>query len=302
MTDTELERVESELAVEESALLTELASLQAAAEVLEGRARSAQALAAEVAARGGDALVASRLQQLAVPRTFGETAFERARRAREEAVRVRREATAQVRQMFAVSRRSLSELTSQLQNDEGLARAQLDELRRRAQAKADAAKAEAAKATSVVPPPPPRDALPSRGPAGATALGTMSIDEAIASTIGAARPSQRRIQPRVKVQTQVDFQSDANFYMGFSANISEGGIFVATVATEPIGTEVDLSFTLPSGEQIACRGVVRWVREVNDRLPDAFPGLGVQFTDLDPDALEAIRGFVSQRDPMFYVD
>lgn len=285
MKDTELDRVESELAAEETTLLTELSALQAAAEALERRARDAQALAAEVAARGGDGLVVSRLQRLSVPRTFGETAFERARRAREEAVRVRREASAQVRQLFAASRRALSELTSQLQDDEGRARAQLDELARRAREQAAAA-----------------DRVPPAGPAGATALGSMSVDEALTRAVTTARPSQRRVQPRVKVQTQVDLQSDANFYMGFSANISEGGIFVATVSTAPIGTEVDLSFSLPTGEQVACRGVVRWVREVNDRLPDAFPGLGVQFLDLAPDSLEAIRSFVAQRDPLFYVD
>lgn len=296
MTDTELERLESELAVEETALLSELSTLKAAAENLETRARAAQALAAEVAARGGDGNVERRLQQLAVPRTFGETAFERARRAREEAVRVRREATAQVRQMFAVSRRSLSELTHQLQADETLARRQLDELRRRAEARAEAARVEAVRTQSAPPAPPPA------APAGATALGAMSIDQAIAATVVAARPSQRRVQPRVKMQTQVDFGSDANFYMGFSANISEGGLFIATVATAPIGTEVDVSFSLPSGEQVACRGVVRWVREINDKLPDSFPGVGVQFVDLDSRSLEAIRRFVAERDPMFYVD
>jgi uncharacterized protein (TIGR02266 family) len=296
MTDIELERQESELAVEETALLSELGTLKAAAEALESRARAVQALAAEVAARGGDTNVASRLKHLTVPRTFGETDFERARRAREEAVRVRREATAQVRKMFAASRRSLSELTQQLQADEILARQQLEELRRRAEARAEAARAEAARAEAPAPPPPPT------APAGATALGAMSIDEALAATVVGTRPSQRRAQPRVKMQAQVDFGSDANFYMGFSANISEGGIFIATVAIVPIGTEVDLSFSLPSGEQIACRGVVRWVREVNDKLPDSFPGVGVQFLDLDSTALSAIRRFVAERDPMFYVD
>lgn len=296
MTDTELERVESELAAEETDLLGELASLQAAADALEARAQEAQALAAEVAAHGGDDLVVGRLKHLAVPRSFGETAFERARRAREEAVRVRREAAAQVRQMLSVSRRSLSELTSQLQADETRARGQLDELRRRATARAAAAEASSRASAVEVDGPSPQ------APAGATALGAMSMEEAITSVVIAARPPQRRVQPRVKVQTQVDLQSDANFYMGFSANISEGGIFVATVALAPIGTEVELNFSLPSGERIACRGVVRWVREVNDRLPDAFPGLGVQFTELEPDALEAIRRFVAQRDPLFYVD
>ncbi|MEW6433310.1 MAG: TIGR02266 family protein [Myxococcota bacterium] len=302
MTDTELERVESELAVEEAALFSELASLQAAAEALEARARAARPLAAEVAAAGGDAEVVSRLQQLVVPRAFGETSFERARRAREEAVRVRREAVAQVREQFASSRRSLSELSSQIQADEGRALALLEELRKQKQVRAEAVGGGNHQ--------PPREAVVggerpagAEAPAGATALGAMSsLEEAIASTVAAARPAQRRAQRRVMVQTQVDFQSDANFYLGFSANISEGGIFVATVAVVPIGTEVDLNFTLPTGERIACQGVVRWVREVNDRLPDAFPGIGVQFVGLDSGSLEAIRRFVAQRDPLFYVD
>jgi uncharacterized protein (TIGR02266 family) len=292
MTDLELERWESELAVEEGALATEATALRTTAEALEGRVRAAQGLAADLAARGGEAAVAGRLKQLVVPRGFGEPVFEQARRAREAAVQARRDAAAAARDQLAASRRALSELSSQLQADEALARSQLEALRRSAEA------------------PPPRAERPAppaavgARPEAATSPGgePSSLEEAIALTVGAARPSQRREQKRVRVQTQVDLQSDANFYMGFSANISEGGIFVATVSAAPIGTEVDLSFSLPSGEQIACRGVVRWVREVNDQLPDSFPGLGVQFCDLDPEAYEAIRRFVSGRDPIFYVD
>jgi hypothetical protein len=65
---------------------------------------------------------------------------------------------------------------------------------------------------------------------------------------------------------------------------------------------VDLHFTLPGGKRIDAKGVVRWTREVNDRTPDIFPGVGVQFTDLPAEAATAIRSFVSEREPLFFAD
>ena len=96
--------------------------------------------------------------------------------------------------------------------------------------------------------------------------------------------------------------SGDNFFNGFSTNISDGGVFIATVTQLPIGTEMDLSFSLPSGEQIKAHGVVRWTREVNDKTPDIMPGLGVQFTQIDEAALAAIQDFVRDREPMFFPD
>lgn len=109
-----------------------------------------------------------------------------------------------------------------------------------------------------------------------------------------------RLAPRVKMTAQVDFGSEANFYQGFSANISEGGLFVTTLKLLPLGTEVDLAFSLPSGERINTRGVVRWVREANDASPDLVDGMGLQFMDLGPSDRDAIERFVEQRDPLFF--
>lgn len=117
-----------------------------------------------------------------------------------------------------------------------------------------------------------------------------------------ASPAKKRQRPRVKMQAAVDFHSDNNFFNGFSANISDGGLFVATINLLPLGTEVDLNFTLPSGQHIEAKGVVRWVREVNDKLPDAFPGLGVQFAGLSDAAQNAINEFLAERDPLFFAD
>jgi uncharacterized protein (TIGR02266 family) len=104
------------------------------------------------------------------------------------------------------------------------------------------------------------------------------------------------------MQVSVDLQSDNNFFNGFSSNLSDGGLFVATVNLLPIGTETDVTFSLPSGHKVIARGVVRWVREVNDNLPDSFPGLGIQFTNLDDGAQGAIASFLAEREPLFYTD
>jgi uncharacterized protein (TIGR02266 family) len=114
---------------------------------------------------------------------------------------------------------------------------------------------------------------------------------------GGRRPNQR-----VKMQTAIDLHSEDNFFNGFSANISDGGLFVATVNLVPLGTEVDLEFSLPSGERINAKGVVRWHREVDDRNHDAFPGIGVQFLTLEDLAADAIKRFVEHREPLFYAD
>ena len=133
-----------------------------------------------------------------------------------------------------------------------------------------------------VPPPPPKTPTPAR-----------------VSAVPQAAPPRRQ-SPRVRMQAAIDLSSDDNFFNGFSSNISDGGLFVATVNLLPLGTDVDLAFTLPSGERIEAKGTVQWVREVNDKLPDAFPGMGVAFKDLSAQAQDAINGFVAQREPLFY--
>ena len=114
--------------------------------------------------------------------------------------------------------------------------------------------------------------------------------------------ASRRESPRVALCTEVDLGSDSNFYGGFSTDLSEGGLFIASMSTPPPGTVVELTFTLPGGAPINAQGVVRWTREQNDALPEMMPGAGVQFLELEPEAAASISDFVRQRDPLFYVD
>ena len=104
------------------------------------------------------------------------------------------------------------------------------------------------------------------------------------------------------MQTQLDMSSDSNVFTGFSTNLSEGGVFVATVNLLPVGTPVDLTFTLPGNTRVTVKGEVRWTREIDDRVPDVFPGVGVRFVELGMDAAQALHRFVAEREPLFYPD
>ena len=113
--------------------------------------------------------------------------------------------------------------------------------------------------------------------------------------------AERRAAPRHDVATEVSFESETNFYVGFTADVSAGGLFVVTWSTRPIGSHIRLTFTLPDGDrEVAVDGVVRWVREHNARDPDLWPGMGIQFENLDPEVKDEIERFLAQREPLFY--
>ncbi len=115
------------------------------------------------------------------------------------------------------------------------------------------------------------------------------------------RPENRRLADRVKVAAEVGLYSDSNFYTGFTEDVSEGGLFVATYDLLPIGTQLDLEFGLPGGTEFQVRGEVRWIRDpiMSD---EAFPGMGVQFIDLTSEDKIFIQEFVASREPLFYDD
>lgn len=123
-----------------------------------------------------------------------------------------------------------------------------------------------------------------------------------------ARPAAEHPQPlgqverkkRVRVQVGVDLNTRTNFFVGTSLNLSEGGLFVATRAEIAVGTEVDLGFTLPTGTTVQVKGVVRWRRAPDERMPLVTAGLGVQFVGLSEDGIAQVRQFIAQRDPLVY--
>lgn len=107
---------------------------------------------------------------------------------------------------------------------------------------------------------------------------------------------------RHPVEIDITLESDSQFYAGFGENLSEGGIFVATHALQPVGTRLEVIFTLPGlNRPIRVQGDVRWVRLYSE-TSDLPAGMGLRFASLAPPDAEAIRAFCARRAPLFFED
>jgi uncharacterized protein (TIGR02266 family) len=122
----------------------------------------------------------------------------------------------------------------------------------------------------------------------------------------------RRAKPRYYANVHVTMESEHNFYVGLSENLSEGGLFLGTHRLLPIGTRLELTFTLPTSSTVlSAVGIVRWVRVPDagreDRPdyasgdePPSNPGMGIQFQELDAETALAISRFAHYREPEFF--
>ena len=110
---------------------------------------------------------------------------------------------------------------------------------------------------------------------------------------------QRRYD-RAELHVEVSLESEHNFFVGFSENVSEGGLFIATHSLREMGSLVRLTFQLPDRDHpLTVEAVVRWSR-VYSETSDTPPGLGLQFVDLGSAEAAAIRSFVERRAPLFW--
>jgi uncharacterized protein (TIGR02266 family) len=107
----------------------------------------------------------------------------------------------------------------------------------------------------------------------------------------------RRRQPRVELELDVDLFSATTAFTGFSSNVSEGGIFVAWHAygghAPQLRERLWVSFTLPGAKRpIDAVAEVRWAPGAGQR------GLGLSFVDLPPDSRRELTAFVELRAPL----
>ncbi|HEY3448802.1 MAG TPA: PilZ domain-containing protein [Myxococcales bacterium] len=106
---------------------------------------------------------------------------------------------------------------------------------------------------------------------------------------------------RMRVNAEVTLGSESNFYTGFSGDLSEGGVFVATYEKLlPPGAAVEVTLALPDRPPLKVTGKVKWVREPADHSPGVFPGMGIQFDQVHAEALSVIKSFLQRREPMFW--
>ncbi len=116
--------------------------------------------------------------------------------------------------------------------------------------------------------------------------------------------ANRRQHERIEATIEVSMLSENNFYTGFTQDISEGGVFIASMDLLPIGSEVEFELRLAPGKgSVRVKGIVRWLREHNDLSTlGVNPGMGIQFVDLPSTVAQRINLFIKHRDSMFYDD
>ncbi len=103
------------------------------------------------------------------------------------------------------------------------------------------------------------------------------------------------------VVAQLSSNSATNFFKpldaGDDAFYDEGGIFIATYEVPPpLGADVRVDLSFPTGQSCEFFGRVAWVRDYSS--DDAPAGYGVRFDELAPEARSLIAAYAEARDPL----
>ncbi len=104
---------------------------------------------------------------------------------------------------------------------------------------------------------------------------------------------------RHELEVAVSGVGEDNFFMGFSENLSDGGVFVATMCPPEVGVTVDLAVTVGQDQSLFVRGEVRWHRTNDAGEPT---GCGVQFHSMSPEQERLLTSLMNrtEKEPLFY--
>jgi Tfp pilus assembly protein PilZ len=106
---------------------------------------------------------------------------------------------------------------------------------------------------------------------------------------------EHRKTHRLRLSVNVSLtEADHKNSSGVMADLSEGGLFLASDAPLPIGTEVFVSIPLSASEKVNGNARVKWIRPVQDGSAEAPAGFGLEWIDLPPGNVEAIRAVIAR--------
>jgi uncharacterized protein (TIGR02266 family) len=105
---------------------------------------------------------------------------------------------------------------------------------------------------------------------------------------------EQRVQTRVPLRIKVEYERLDDFLDDYAANLSLGGMFVASDEPLPVGSRIRLRFRLPGREDpVETFGEVRWVVAPGDPTGLAS-GMGVQFEALSPSDRRDVEGWLER--------
>ena len=108
-----------------------------------------------------------------------------------------------------------------------------------------------------------------------------------------------RKNQRLRMEAKITLRSQTNFFMGFSENISEGGIFISTDSPPSVGDAIDVDIPMIDGsETVTIKGIVRWHRLMDN---GEASGCGVQFTEIPIGAERHLENMITllEKEPLF---
>jgi uncharacterized protein (TIGR02266 family) len=106
-----------------------------------------------------------------------------------------------------------------------------------------------------------------------------------------APTQERRASPRAAVHFKVKFGNPRAFIEKHAEDISAGGIFVATTREVPVGTIVQVTLSLPDGQDPVVT-IARVARIAGPGDPRGKSGLGLQFLGEDAQLSARIQRLV----------
>jgi uncharacterized protein (TIGR02266 family) len=97
------------------------------------------------------------------------------------------------------------------------------------------------------------------------------------------RPWERRREPRVAAAFRIRYKTVDDFVVAYSADISRGGLFLATKKFLPIGSVIRLELQLPKdGPVVKIIARVAYILDEATAVErDKKPGMGMEFLDVD---------------------
>lgn len=104
-----------------------------------------------------------------------------------------------------------------------------------------------------------------------------------------------RKEPRLGTRLKVVFNTEDSFYKEYSTNLSFGGMFVRSKKKPPLRTRLEISFGLPSKEEItAVAEVIHVVDAEKSEGLNCEEGFGVRFVEFMDDGKKKLKDYYDQ--------
>jgi uncharacterized protein (TIGR02266 family) len=104
------------------------------------------------------------------------------------------------------------------------------------------------------------------------------------------------VSTQAPVRVRLRYPDLDTFVERFAANVTRGGVFIASRAPRPVGAEFPFEVQLANGAvALAGEGKVIWVKEFNPSEPTRAHGMGVQFTSLSAPSRAVLQRMLAQK-------